>query len=217
MTQLTALRASASLFAALYAVAMFLPTLPEGSYSDAFVLKLVNADQLPVVLGGYALALAGLVMFWFTSLVANQMSAQHSTLARLATMGGGGYALVLMLASTFFGSIATGRAIGELPPVQDAFLVRALSNQGFHLVLVPGLLCAGLLIMAVSLLARREALMPRWCVVFGYCLAPLLLLGAAWMPQFLVPLWAVVVAFAIKERPGLPQSASPETSVSAAL
>ena len=217
MTHHTALRASATLFAALYAVATFLPTLPEGSYSDAFVLTLVNADQLPVVLGGYALAVAGLVMFWFTSLVASRISAPHSTLTHLVAMGGGGYALTLMVASTFFGSLATGRAIGELPPAEDAFLVRALSNQGFHLVLVPGLLCAGLLILAVSLLARREALLPRWCVVFGFCLAPLLLLGAAWMPQFLVPLWAVVVAFAMKERPGLPQSPIAETSVSAAL
>jgi hypothetical protein len=216
MSHRAALRTSAILFALLYGIATFLPVLPEGTYSDASVLRLVNDDATPMIVAGYALAAAGLVFLWFAGLLAEGLQAGRSALPRLMGMGGAGYGIILMIASTYFSTIAMGRAIGELPTVEDPFLVRTISNQGFHLVLVPGLLCAGLLVLSASLLGRRTGQLPGWASNLGYCVLPLLLLGATWVPQFLVPIWAIVVAFAVRER----KDAQPELSarsVSAAM
>ena len=194
-----ALRTSAIAFAVLYFVAMFAPDLPEGTYSDSRVLGLVNDDGSMVVLAGYALAAAGAVFLcWLAGVTTRLRGAGGSALVDLALLAGAAYGVLLMVASTFFSTIALGHSIGELPPAEDAFLVRAFSNQGFHLVLVPALLCAGLLMTAVSLGARRQAVLPRWAVVAGLCLAPLMLAGAVWVPQFLVPVWAIVVAFSLR-------------------
>ena len=152
-----ALRTSAIAFAVLYFVAMFAPDLPEGTYSDSRVLGLVNDDGSMVVLAGYALSAAGAVFLcWLAGVTTRLRGAGGSALVDLALLAGAAYGVLLMVASTFFSTIALGHSIGELPPAEDAFLVRAFSNQGFHLVLVPALLCAGLLMTAVSLGARRR-------------------------------------------------------------
>jgi hypothetical protein len=203
MTGTRALRTSALAFTALYLVAMFAPSLPEGAYSDARVLGGVNDDGSMIVLGGYALAAAGVVFLcWLSGIAGRLRERGPSALTDLALLAGAAYGVLVMIAATFFSTIALGRAIGELPEAEDAFLVRAMSNQGFHVLLVPALLCAGVLIAAVSVQGRRSAVLPRWCVVVGLCFAPLMLVGAAWAPQFLVPLWATLVSFAVTDRPG---------------
>ena len=205
------LRIAALAFTALYALAFFLPVLPEGSDPDDRVLGLVNADTAPIVLGGYALAGAGLVFLWWLSALAHRFPDDRSPLSRILLTGGTAYAVLLMLASCLFSTIALGIGIGELPLAEDAFLVRVVSNLGFHVVLVPALLCASLVVLAATLLARRASALPAWCVGLGLLVVPLLWLGPLWVPQFLVPLWTVAISFALRRRmdgPGPARTAS---------
>lgn len=176
-----------------YALALFVPTLPEGAYDDGRVLSLFEgAERAQIILGGYALAIAGVAALVFFQLLAQAVG---STVTRAA---GTGYGVMLLVASTLFSSIPLGTALDELEPATSPF--RELSNAGFHALLVPGLLCAAVAVVSASMALRRTRGAPGWCVVLGFVLAPLLLLGVAWVPQFLVPLWALAIAFATPVR-----------------
>lgn len=198
------LRLCAAIFTVLYLVAMFVPTLPEGAYSDARVLQLLDdsGSRAAIVLGGYALAAAAVAFLCFVAVMCSRLSAARSeALVSVSSLAGLGYAAMLMVASTSFSSLPIGRGIGEIPASTDPMLFRVMSNAGFHSVLVPGLLCAMVMTTAVSVLLRRNHAVPAWCANAGLVMAPLLLLGAAWVPQFLVPLWTLLVAFTFRPAP----------------
>jgi hypothetical protein len=200
----TVLRWGAVLFAVLYGIAMFLPTLPEGAYSDRQVLSLLGGDdRTAIMVGGYALGVAGLVFLAWTSVLASRLD-DGSAHPRLLTAGGIAFGLVLMVTASLFASLAWGSALGELPKVDDALLVRATTQQGFYLLLLPGLACASLAVASASILARRTAVLPRWVTVTGLAVAVLLWFGFAWAPQFLVPIWAVLVGFTVRPQPDRP-------------
>jgi hypothetical protein len=169
MSEQLALRAAAVAFTALYAVATFLPDLPEGAYADATVLGLVNdgPSRTAILVGGGALTLAGLLFLAWTAALAARLDRDGSWLSRAVLLGGAGYGLCLMLAATAFTGVATGIAVGELEPADDPYLVRLASDLGFHLLLVPGLLCASLAVAAASALGRRSGALPPAVTVGG--------------------------------------------------
>lgn len=198
---------SAVAFTVLYLAATFLPTLPEGAYSDAKVLGLVQdgGSRSLIVVGSLLLILAALALLPFVSQLTATL--RHAAVSRadpdtplIGVVFGGGllYIGMLLTAGNSFGTYATGVAVGELPVPEDATLVRVLSDQGFGLLLVPGLLSAAAMILAASLLARRSHALPSWVCTTGFVFTPLLLLGAAWAPQFLVPLWTLMAGFALR-------------------
>ena len=198
---------SAVAFTVLYLAATFLPTLPEGASSDAKVLGLVqeSGSRSLIVVGSVLFILAALALLPFVSQLTATL--RHAELGRtdpdsplVGVMSGGGllYIAMLLMAGNAFGSYATGIAVGELPTPEDATLVRVLSDQGFGLILIPGLLSAAAMILAASMLARRSHALPSWVCITGFVFAPLLLLGAAWAPQFLVPLWTLMAGFTLR-------------------
>lgn len=194
------LRASAVVFAAAYAVAMFVPTLPEGAYSDARVLALLDdgGDRTRIVLGGYALALAGCAFLVFVAGLRSRLGLPSGSVWGSTMQGAAaGYAAVLTCAAAMFSSIPLGIVLGELEAGSDTALYRAMSNTGFHLMLVGGLLLAALVVVSASAALRQRQDVPRWLPVVGFVIAPLLLLGFAWVPQFLVPVWVIAVAAAL--------------------
>ncbi len=191
----------------LYLAATFLPALPEGADSDAEVLGLVQegGSRNLIVLGSVLFMLAALALLPFLSQLTATL--RHAEVSRtdsdsplIGVVFGGGllYIAMLLTAGNSFGTYATGVAVGELPVPQDATLVRVLSDQGFGLLLIPGLLSAAAMILAASLVARRSQALPSWVCITGFVFAPLLLLGAAWAPQFLVPLWTLMAGFALR-------------------
>jgi hypothetical protein len=219
MSEQLALRAAAVAFTALYAVATFLPDLPEGAYADATVLGLVNdgPSRTAILVGGGALTLAGLLFLAWTAALAARLDRDGSWLSRAVLLGGAGYGLCLMLAATAFTGVATGIAVGELEPADDPYLVRLASDLGFHLLLVPGLLCASLAVAAASALGRRSGALPPAVTVVGAVVAPLLWAGPLWAPQFLVPLWMLTVALTLRPAAaGGPGSAMPSPASAAA-
>ncbi len=194
--------ASAVAFTVLYLAATFIPTLPEGSYTDARVLELLEepGTRNLMVMAGVLFPLAGLALLPLVSQLATSLRrpAPDSPLPGVVFGGGLLYVAMLMVAGTSFGGYATGIAVGELPMPTDATLARVLSDQGFGTLLTPGLFSAAAMILAASLLARRTGLLPRWVCLAGLVFAPLLLLGAAWVPQFLVPAWALMAGVTLR-------------------
>lgn len=196
------LRASATVYAVCYFVALFLPRFPEGAYSDDQVSALFRdpAERTPIMIGGYALSIAALAFLVFISLFMRALTTDRTALTAMVRVAGTTYATMLMLTAVLLCSLPMGVAIGELPTDTDPMMYRTLSNAAFYALLVPGLLAAAVALVAASLELRRRQEAPRWAAVLGLILAPLLLLGVAWVPQFLVPLWAVAVAHSTPKR-----------------
>lgn len=199
MSSIRWLRATAVVFAVSYVGAMFTASLPEGAYDDRRVVGLLSGGQLTgIVFGGHALVVAGLSALVFTSLLAGVLSgAGHGDGPGLVRALGSGYALMVLLAAVLFLAVPMGHVVGELPEATPSPF-RELTMAGFTALLVPALICASALVGVVSALVRRSELAPRWSTTTGFVIAPLLLLGAGWAPQFLVPLWALLVAFTVQ-------------------
>lgn len=211
---------SAAAFVALYAGFTVVPVLPEGSYSDERVLALYTepGSRTAIAAGGYLLALAGVALLPFLAALHRRLRTATASMTPTVAVGAGLlYVACLLGAGNLFGGYATGIAIGELQAPADATLVRVLSNQGFGLLLIGGLLAAAALVLSTSIAGMRSGVLPRWLVIAGFVVAPLLLLGAAWVPQFLVPLWVLAVGVALARPAGqrAPSGAAPSHPVAA--
>ena len=198
-------------FAVLYAAFTLTPLmeLPEGAYSDQRVIALYAdaGSRTGIVVGGLIVGLAGVVLLVFLADLRRRLAdgAADATLPSLAFGAGLIYVVMLFVAGNAWAGYATGIAVGELPAPQDATLLRVLSDSGFGLLLIYGLLAAAALVLATSLCARRTDLLPTSLIKSGYVIAPLLCLGFAWVPQFLLPLWVAAVSIAfLRQRPEAP-------------
>lgn len=194
------------LFTPLYAAFTFGGAeLPEASYSDDRVLALYD-DGAPFVLTAALIALAGAAFLVFLAdLYRRLRSADDGGAATLALGGGLVYVAMLFVAGTLWTGYAGGGAgpLENPPDLADSVtLARILTDMGFGVLLVHGLVAAAVMIAAASAAARRNGALPRGVVVAGYVVAPLLLAGFAWAPQFLVPLWVLAAGVAFLRRSG---------------
>lgn len=185
-------------FAALHVFFVFAMDLPTGADSDQHVLSLYteSGPRTLLVIGGVAVALAGVALLPFLAFFYDRVRAAGAV-ALLVPLAGLIYVAMLMSAGVSWSGYAFGLAVGELPNPQDAELLRATSDRGFLQVLVFGLFAAALMVAAASVAGRAAGVLGRGAVRFGFVVAPLLLLGFAWVPQFLVPLWVAVVSIAL--------------------
>ena len=192
-------------FAGLYFASLFgVMDLPETDYGDAEVIALyADADKrLGNIVGVYFLAAAGVAFLVFLASLRDAArigrSAQ-SWLATLALAGGVIYCAMLFAAAAAFGVVPLAVAVGGIDAAAvDADLARMFWQLGYVLLLVFGLVAAAVMVVAASLDARTTGALPRWLAWAGLPLAALLLLGPAYMPQFLVPLWTVAVGIALR-------------------
>jgi hypothetical protein len=123
-------------------------------------------------------------------------------LATVALAGGLVYVAMLFTAGAAFGVLPLAIGVGELEAGSvDPALARVLVQLGFTILLIYGLLAAAVMVLATSLAALRDAAPPRWLAIGGFVVAALLLLGPIYVPQLLVPLWAVATAVALSRRP----------------
>jgi hypothetical protein len=72
--------------------------------------------------------------------------------------------------------------VGALRTCFDPRRAGVLSDQAFWLLLIPGLACAGALILASSIAARRAGALPPALVTECFVIAPLLLSAPPWVP-----------------------------------
>jgi hypothetical protein len=199
MTSDTSLRVTATLLALAYGAAVFIPSLPHAAHTGAEVADRAQGSQAAfVVAGGYLYTIAGIAAIVFAHLLAGAMPARGARARDVVRGAGTGYGLALLLAAVLFTAVPMGVAVGELPGPLPVETYRVLTQAGFFALLIPGLLCAGTAMMATWVALRHSTATPRWVGAVGLGCAPLTLLGFAWAPQFLVPLWALAVAFGLR-------------------
>lgn len=194
------------LFAPLYAAFTFGSfELPEYTYSDDRVLAVYD-DPAPFLLGTALIALAGAAFLVFLAdLYRRLRSTGTDGMPTLALGGGLLYVGMLFVA----GALWTGYANAGGGPLEgnpdglaeSVTLARVLPGMGWGVLLVYGLVAAAVMIAATSVAAGRNGALPRGAVLGGFVVAPLLLAGFAWVPQFLVPLWVFAVALPLLRSP----------------
>ena len=123
-------------------------------------------------------------------------------LAAAVLAGGLVYVAMLYAAAAAWGVLAFATAFDEIPEPVNADVARALTQLGFVMLLVFGLLGAVTMIVAASVAILRDRPPGRWLGWAGFPVAALLLLGPFYVPQLLVPLWVAVTAVALLWRSG---------------
>ncbi|MDQ3663633.1 MAG: hypothetical protein M3353_03105 [Actinomycetota bacterium] len=202
-------------FAVLYTAFGLSPLmdLPEGASTDQQVIALVaeGGSRTGIVLGGALVGLSGVAMLMFLADLRRRLAvgAPDSSLPALAFGAGLIYVAMLFLAGNAWTGYATGIAVGELPVPQDATLLRVLSDSGFGLLLIYGLLAAATCVVATSLSARRTGLLSKTLTTSGFVIAAILCVGFTYVPQFLVPLWVIAISIALLRQP--PQVSTGQT------
>ena len=193
------------LFLPLYAATHFIHNLPEASESDAQVLALYTDPGKAelILLGSLLLGVAGVVLLVFLADLWRRLR-PAGDLAMLTVAGGVLYVGALFVAGTLKAGYA-GRGGGPLedaPGFEDsATLARVLTDMGIGMQWIYGLFAAAVMVVAASAAGRRTGALPRGLVVAGYAIAPLLLVGFLWLPQFFVPLWVCAVSVVFLRRP----------------
>ena len=197
---------AAILFALLYGASLFgVMDLPEGGDSDQDVLAAFadSDNRTGLIVGTYLLAAAGLSFLWFLASLRATVR-RHEETSRLSTLvlaGGVVYVVMLFAAGASFGVLPLAVAVDEISVAQiDPDLARVLVNLGFVSLLVYGLMAAAAMVLAASIAGLRTGMLPRWLAWAGLPVAVLLLLGPTYMPQLLVPIWAVAVGIALDRR-----------------
>lgn len=194
-------------FAAFYIAALFgVMDLPEEADSDAAVLATYteSAKRTGLTVGVYLLAGAGLSFIWFLASLRARMRPPDvdARLSTIAHAGGLVYVAMMFTAGAAFGVLPLAIGVGEFEvEALDPALARVLVQLGFTILLIYGLLAAAVMVLATSLGALKTGVLPRWLAIAGFVVSALLLLGPVYLPQLLVPLWAVVVGGALARRP----------------
>lgn len=188
------------LFAVLYVASLFgVLDIPDGSDSDAAVRAAFVDDRAQIVVGVYLLALAGLGFLWFLGGLHARLREQATgrTLTAVVLAGGLVYVVMLYAAAATWGVLAFATAFDEIPEPVNADVARTLTQLGFVMLLIFGLLGAAAMIVAASAAILRDRLPARWLGWAGLPIAALLLLGPFYAPQLLVPLWVAVASIAL--------------------
>lgn len=189
-------------FAALYFVAMFgVLDLPEGADSDAEVINLVSGGgQTRGIVGIVLLAAAGALFLWFLAALTDVLRASNGTLTRLASSSGSVFVAMLFIATACFGVLPLATALDELSNDVSAELARVLTQLGFVALLLLGLFAAATLVLSTSAAILTSRVLPRWLAWLGLIVGPLLFLGAFWVPQLLLLVWAAVTGIVLARR-----------------
>lgn len=188
------------LFAALYVASLFgVLDIPDGNDSDAAVRAAFVDDRSRIVIGVYLLGVAGVFFLWFLGGLHARLreEATGRALAAVVLAGGLVYVAMLYAAAATWGVLAFATAFEEIPEPVNADVARALTQLGFVMLLIFGLLGAGTMIVAASAAILHDRLPSRWLGWAGLPVAALLLLGPFYAPQLLVPLWVAATAVAL--------------------
>jgi hypothetical protein len=201
------------LFLPLHLAFTFVPELPQASDPDPYVLALYTDPGKAglIMLGSLLMAVAGVVLLVFFADLWRRLR-PAGDLATL-TVGAG----VLYVGALFVaGTLMAGYAGGGGGPLEDApdlehsvTLARVLTDMGIGMHLIFGLFAAAAMVAAASAAGRRTGALPRGLVIAGFVIAPLLLVGFTWIPQFLVPLWVSAVSVAFLRRSPASEEAAP--------
>lgn len=163
-----------------------------------------SGNRMLSLLGGYAMALAGLAFVCFLwALRARLRRAEEGSEGLSALAFGSGLVFVAMAfasgaaMATIAGSIEFGDG-----PVPDGEFARQLEQLGFALLLLYGMFAVAVCIAATSGSALRTGTLPRWLVIAGFVVAVIVgVIGVFFVPMILLALWVLAVSIVMLTRP----------------
>ncbi len=183
--------------------------MPEVADAPEHILTVYDDSgvRTRIIAGAFVLALAGVFFLGFLANLCSVMRAAEGGTGPMPTLAlAGGVSFVAM-------TFASGALLTVLPLLMsfdevsahvDPDLAAVVVQLGYLLLLlIFGLFAASVLVLATSVIAGRTALLPRWLARSGFVLAPLLLLGFAGPPLFLLLLWVVAVSIFLRPRRAL--------------
>jgi hypothetical protein len=108
--------------------------------------------------------------------------------------------LYLTSAAVMGALAATPMRLGTYDP-QSPEVIRFSFHLGYAILLIPGMLAAGVMVATTSLVTLRTRVLPAWFGWSGVLVAVLALLSAWWVPAFAIPIWLCVASLVLLQRP----------------
>lgn len=197
------LTASAIGFAVLFVAGL---TMAGGGFdtkgkTEAELQKLLNDNKTMMIIGAYALVLAGLAFMPLAWSIIRRVGAGLSALGeQLAHWTAVLFVAMVLVAGIVIGSLAAAVTFGDdVDPSAD--LIRFVPQIGYGVVLLAGALCASLFLAIVSRAGQTTGAVPKWFSILGYVAAVAMLGGVVFLPMAALPIWAIAAAFVVKGSP----------------
>jgi hypothetical protein len=149
-----------------------------------------------IIVGGYLIVLAGLVLIWFLSGLRSRLrrGGESETVSGLVFTFGAIAAVMIMAGGGIFATIAGDLSFGNEPAIHTADVARLLPEIGFPLVMIGGMLALGAVIAITSVAALRNGVLPRWLAYAGWLAVVGAALAVVFLPMVLVALWILAVS-----------------------
>jgi hypothetical protein len=166
--------------------------------SDATFVAFFEQDsnRIGTLVGGLVLGLGGLAFLWFLSHL-RLATLGTGPLPGVVTVAGTTFVVLLLVGAATLITVPYARTFGGAYG-DDAILGGSeamLPQLGYVLVAVFGMWAFAVLIVAVTVDARRSGTFPRWLVRVGFASAAFVfLLGSSVMGILGVPLWTLCVS-----------------------
>ena len=156
------------------------------------------------IVSAYAMALAALTFLYFVWALRARLRAAEDDGAdwsTLAIASGVGLATVMLASAAAMATVPAGVEFADTP-VPDGEFARQLEQLGFGLLLLCGMLLAGVCIAAISMSALRSGVLPRWLAIGGFVVAVVVGLGGVFfIPMILLVLWALAIGIFLLRPP----------------
>lgn len=157
-----------------------------------------------MVLGAFSFVLSGLALVWFVALAYESLrtrTAEQDAPPALLLVSGAATAIFQTLGVMIASSMGAALSFApDFDTVPSADVLRSTEQIGIGILLVPGGWSAALFVAALTMAARRTAMLPGWLTTAGFVVAALLLASVAFIPVLLFPLWMLVVSVVIIQR-----------------
>lgn len=156
-----------------------------------------SANRLRVVLGSYALALAGMSFLGLGAVlsVRAERSGAPAVVARLMLLACA-VSVVLLVASGAAQVPTYALSIDAFDEPESALTRATIPHIGYSL-LIFSTLAAAVFIAATSAAARATAMLPGWVAWVGFIAGGLLLFGIFFMPIVALPVWVLAVGVSL--------------------
>lgn len=170
-----------------------------------------RSDRIGFVIGGYALAFAGVAFIWFiVSLTEHLAGPDDVVLVTIARISGAAFATLLLAAAAAFMTVAASLTMGDAFDDGGQFEtgMSALPQLGYVLFHVGGMLAFSSTVAATSMLMRGAARGRVWLRRFGYVTALLLPLSVFTVFLVLLPVWAAAASLLAWRERGIAPAAA---------
>ena len=172
---------------------------PSGPSGGGEIVEFYRDNRVAILIAATLHTLAGFLFLWFVAALASTLDAGGSpTWLRRAVLVGGTAGGAMMLAMT--GGQSTGATTDSELLTPDTAIVFWRLAHGFF---IAAEIALAVFLAALSILALRGLVLPRWLGWFGVAVTVLLLIPPiGWAALlFLLPVWLIAASVILWRRP----------------